>query len=66
MKHVSTALLSIAATCAIAGAAAANGGDLNAEREQAQLHPMAPNQAPEWSSVRRPDGRSLWSGDLRL
>jgi hypothetical protein len=48
MKHAWTVLLFAASFCALAclvpGAAAANGGDANAEANQAQLHPWEGNQ----------------------
>ncbi len=53
MRHILTALLSAASICACAcafpAAAWANGGDANAEADQAQLHPWMPDQTPDWS-----------------
>jgi hypothetical protein len=43
MRHTLTTLLSAASA-----AWAMNGGDANAEADQAQLHPWSPNQTPDW------------------
>lgn len=53
MKYLLTGLLSSAAVfavlCATPALATGNGGDANGEAEQAQFHPMEPNQAPDWA-----------------
>ena len=52
MKHVLAALLSSAAVFAVlcaTPALAANGNDPRFEADQAQLHPWAANQSPDWS-----------------
>jgi hypothetical protein len=52
MKYVLTGLLSSAAVFAVIGvtpAFAGNGGDANAEANQAQFHPMEANQTPDWT-----------------
>ena len=53
MKHGMTGLLSSAAVfavlCATPAVANGNGGDANAEANQAQIHPWEANQTPDWA-----------------
>ena len=60
MRHTLTALLSAASICAFACAvptvAWAEGGDANAEADQAQLHPWSADQTPDWTPYGVPMG----------
>ena len=53
MKHLLTGVLSSAAVfavlCATPAVANGNGGDANAEANQAQIHPWEANQTPDWA-----------------
>ena len=51
MRHLLIGALSSAAVLAIACGtpALANGGDANAEANQAQFHASEPNQTPDWT-----------------
>ena len=51
MKHLLIGVLSSAAVLAVVCAtpALANGGDANAEADQAQFHPWEANQTPDWT-----------------
>jgi hypothetical protein len=51
MKHLLIGVLSSAAVLAVVCAtpALANGGDANAEANQAQIHPWEANQTPDWT-----------------
>jgi hypothetical protein len=53
MKRVLTGLLfstaAFAALCAPPALANGNGGDANAEANQAQIHPQEANQTPDWA-----------------
>jgi hypothetical protein len=52
MKYILTGLLSSAAVFAVVCATpalATGAGDANAEADQAQFHPMEPNQTPDWA-----------------